>query len=133
MVLKRAAAAAAAAGNGSDSSTLPKQQQQQQQLLGDAEVLLLQCLDASCAALGADHPNSLSCVRALVRVYASVSRKCDRNCNDMHSYALLKMPEAAAELVAGAAEAIESARGFECERFACVLPRSVSTFLNSIK
>ena len=77
MVLKRAAAAV----NGSDSSTLPKQQQQQQQqqqLLGDAEVLLLQCLDASCAALGADHPNSLSCVRALVRVYASVSRKCDR-------------------------------------------------------
>ena len=43
------------------------------------------------------------------------------NCNVLHSYTLLKMPEAAAELVAGAAEAIESARGFECERFACVL------------
>jgi hypothetical protein len=55
------------------------------------------------------------------------------NCNDLHSYALLKMPEAAAELVAGAAEAIESARGFECERLACVHPRYVSTFLNTIE
>lgn len=63
VVLKRAAAAVAAG----DSSN----PQQQQLLLSDAEVLLLQCLDASCAALGPEHPNSLACVRALVRVYVA--------------------------------------------------------------
>ncbi len=62
VVLKRAAAADPSSGSSTSAS------QQQQQLLGEAEVLLLQCLDASCAALGADHPNSLSCVRTLVRV-----------------------------------------------------------------
>jgi hypothetical protein len=39
-----------------------------------------------------------------------------RNCNSLNSYVMLKMPEAAAELIAGAAEAIECTRGFECER-----------------
>jgi hypothetical protein len=59
-VLKRAAAAVSTGDSGD--------RLQQQQQLADAEVLLLQCLDSSCAALGPDHPNSLACVKALVRV-----------------------------------------------------------------
>ncbi len=37
------------------------------------------------------------------------------NCHALRSYAMMNMPEAAAELIAGAAEAIESAWGFESE------------------
>ncbi len=43
---------------------------------------------------------------------------------------MLKMPEAAAELIAGAAEAIECTRGFECERICFCIVAALLSLLN---